>query len=128
MSLLDQIKKDVQVFVSDPNGFGTTLNLTAPNGQIAAITGLGTKHHFEVDEMGKAVNSKNTHFGFSEQELIETNPDYPIRNAKGEVDLMKHKIAYADSTGTVKTYMIQQWHPDETIGYIRGFLQDFKNG
>ena len=126
MSFLDQIKQDVQAIVSDPDGMTVQLTLTAPNNETATITGLGTKHNFEVDmQTGRGVNSKNTHFGFSEKTLSDANPNYPIRNTSGnnagEVNLSRHRVSYADSTGVVKEYIIEpgNWHADETIGYIQ---------
>jgi len=123
MSLVDQAKKDWQQITTDNvNGFGTEINLTAPNTTTLDIVGLATKHHIGIDDDGNVVNTKNAHISFSEQQLIDGG--YPTRDADGEVSLYGHKATWIDSTGTTITYVIREFFPDETIGVILCILGD----
>lgn len=127
MSLLEQIRIDIQDITSNANEFGVELTLTAPNGQTATLTGLHTKHHLGFDsDSGRDVNTKNAHVSFSEQALIDVNPAYPLRDANNEVHLREHKIKAKDSTGREWTYKVLSWFPDETVGLIVCVLNDWK--
>jgi hypothetical protein len=124
MSLLDDIKSDIEDFTSDEDGPTRSISFVAPTGETATINGLHTKHHFAHDTDGNPVNLKNAHISFSEGLLIAE--DYPVRNSHGEVDLTSHKVTVKDSTGTENTYIIRQWFPNETIGLITCLLMDFE--
>jgi hypothetical protein len=118
MGLMDTIRQDVAAITSDPEGFGVTLTLLAPNSETAQIVGLSSMHHFSVDSDGKPVNTKNGHVTFSESVLLGENPSYPVRNPSGEVDLKKHKVTVTFSSGVPKTYFIQHFFPNESSGAI----------
>lgn len=123
MGLIDRIKADAKRFSSDANGFGINISFTAPSAETATIVGLATKHHLSVGTDGLPVNSKNAHISFSEDLL--TAASYPVRTS-GEVNLKGHKVSWIDSTGVAKNYVIEQWFPDETVGFIVCILGDFE--
>lgn len=127
MGLTDQILKDVAQITADTSAFGVSLIFTAPNGQTATINGTHTKHHLGVNDEGHAINTKTVNVAFAESNLIAKNPSYPLRNAKGEVDLSKHKVKAKDSTGTLVTYIMRSWFPDEQCGLIVCILDDYKS-
>lgn len=124
MGLIDQAKQDIQNITSNQDEFGKEMTLTAPDGSTATVTGIHTKHHLAVDTDGRPVNSKNAHISVSEYFL--DLQDYPVRNDSGEVDLKNHRVTVKDSTGEDKTYLIQEWFPNETIGLITCILGDFE--
>jgi len=124
MGLIDVANKDIRKITADLNGWGVVIVLTALDLTSATINGLHTKHHLGIDTDGNPVNTKNAHISFSEQELIDAEPTYPIRNANDEVDLRNHKVLVKDSTGVDKSYVIREWMPDETIGLIVCILGD----
>jgi hypothetical protein len=126
MGLMQHIRQSVATITTDQNGFGVVLTLEAPNGQIAEVAGLHSKHHLGVDGDGNRVNSKNAHISFSESALLLINPLYPVRDPKGNVNLTKHKVIAEDSTGLNCKYVIQQWFPNESTGLIVCTLSDFK--
>lgn len=123
MGLIDQAKADIQQITSDLNGFGVSMTLLHPDGSTITIVGLHTKHHTSIDTDGNPINGKNAHIGFSEGLLV----GYNVRNANGEVSLKGHVVTVNDSTETPKSYVIREWFPDETIGYISCILGDYVN-
>lgn len=123
MGLIAQAKADIESITSNLNEFGVSMKFTSPGGETATITGLHTKHHLGIDTDGNAENTKKAHASFSEKFLL--NAGYPVRNSAGEVNLTGHKVEVADSTGVTKTYMVQQWFPDETLGHIVCILEDY---
>lgn len=127
MGLIDTINNDIKKITTDLSGFGVTMNLTTPDDVTSVdIDGLHTKHHLGIDTEGNQVNTKNAHISFSESELLEKDPAYPIRNVNQEVDLKGHKVIVKDSTGVDKNYVIREWYPDETIGLIVCILGDYQ--
>ncbi|MCE3278037.1 MAG: hypothetical protein K0S44_228 [Bacteroidetes bacterium] len=126
MSLIERARADIKDITSNTDGFGIEMTLTAPTSQTATIVGLHTKHWLSIDTEGNPVSSKNAHVSFSEEVLQTENPNYPIRNSDGEVDLSKHRFDVKDSTGLVKNYIAQSWRPDETMGLIVVILEDFE--
>lgn len=125
MGLIDTIKQDIQNITTDLSGFGIEINLTTPDDALSVdIVGLHTKHHLGIDTEGNQVNTKNTHIAISEQVLIDLG--YPVRNANEEVFLRDHKVLAKDSTGVLKSYVIREWFPDETIGLIVCILGDYQ--
>jgi len=85
---------------------------------------LATKHHIGIDDDWNVLNNKNAHISFSEQQLIDGS--YPTRNADGEVALYGHKAAWTASTGSLITYTIREFFPDETMGVILCILGDLE--
>lgn len=127
MGFVEQATELWQRFTSDINGWGVSINIETPSGsQNVDIVGLATKHHIGIDADGNLVNTKNTHITFAEKLL--TDVSYPVRNSNGEVALFNHRVNYADSTGTIKKYVIREWFPDETVGMIVCILGDFDDG
>lgn len=116
MGLIDRAKEDWQRFTTNTNEFGVVMTLEDLEFVQYAASGLFTKHHLGIDTEGNLVNTKNAHFSISEQVLTTLN--YPVRNASGEVDLKGHKLFVKDSTGIVKSFIIREFFPDETIGLI----------
>jgi hypothetical protein len=122
MSLVALAKADIQRITSNQNGWGVSLAFTAPSGETATITGTHSKHHLGTDTDGNRVNVKNASAAFSEQLLNDLA--YPVRNSDGEVYLPGHKLYVKDSTGFEKSYVIREWYPDETVGFIVVILGD----
>jgi len=124
MGLIDFIADDIKSITQSSNDFGLLLEFTAPNGTTASINGLATRHHFSLTTDGLPVNSRNVHCSFSESALAAKG--YPIR-INGEVNLRGHLVAWTDNTGTKKTYVVNEWFPDDLVGLIVCLLGDYKN-
>jgi len=107
------------------------ITLTSPvafvyNGDsITSITvqGMAAKHFVSLSTDGLPINSKNARITIIEADLVAFN--YPVRNAKGEVNLVNHFVDYKDSTGILKYMRVKEQMPDETIGSITCFLGDY---
>jgi hypothetical protein len=121
MSLVQRAINDIKAITSNKSDWAVGITLVSPTAETITTTGLFTKHHLGVDTDGNIVNSKNTHISISEENLA----GYPVRNLKGEVALRGHLATVKDSTGTSKTYKIEQSLPDETIGLIVMILGDY---
>lgn len=128
MGLLEQAKQDFAAITSSLDGFGREMLLRAPTGETALIVGLHSKHHLGINTDGTPVNSKNSHVSFSETVLMAANPLYPLRiGDKQEVSLKKHRVTVKDSTEVDKEYVITEFFPSETVGFIVCILGDYKN-
>lgn len=123
MSLKERAKKDVERYSSNKDtGFADEIVLTAPDNTIVTLNGLHTKTYMGVNTDGVTVSSKKAHVSFSEKFL--TDASYPVRNTAGDVDLKNHKVDVKDSTGVVKNYVVEEWFPDEEVGFIVCILED----
>lgn len=124
MGIRDLAKRDWQKYITSVSGAGDNLLIETPTGAPVAadinIRGLVMKHHLSFGTDGQAVNSMNAHITISESDLVAGS--YPVRNAKNEVSLHKHKVTYTDSAELEKTYLIIQAFPDETVGVITCIL------
>lgn len=117
MGLLEQAKKDTEAINTNLNDWSALQYWTNPGAtKTATVKGRHVKHHMGFDLEGKLVRTKNASCSFSEQTMVDAA--YPIRNAKGEVDLKNHLVNIVDSTGTLYKYIVEQWLPDETIGMV----------
>lgn len=122
--ILELARRDAKNYVKS-GGFEETISLSNPDGSASiSLTGFATKHHINFDSDGLPINSKNAHVTIDENYLLDN--DYPVRNSKGEVSLMKHRISVPDSTGVVRNYVVKENFPDETLGLIVLILGDFK--
>lgn len=115
VDLLAEARNDWRRFTQAD--FGIELTFTATDNTVAIVRGLASNHHYGVDpETGAPVNSKNSHCSVSEQLL--TDAGYPVRDITQIVDMRRHNVAYKDSTGLVKTYLIDSCMPSETTGML----------
>ena len=122
--LFDLIKRDAKSFINE-GGYQVDINLTTPdNSKSIDITGWGAKIAWSFDSDGNQVNTSNAHVTIDEDILIATG--YPYRNAKKEVSMLKHKISYKDSTGTVRNYQVRENLPDDNLGLIYLVIGDHK--
>lgn len=123
MSLLDQIRLDIEQITANDDEFAVPATFT-DGSQSATINVIHSKHHMAHDTDGNAVNVKNAHISFAENNL--TAEGYTVRNAAGEVAMINHRVTVADSTGTEKEYIIREAYPDEMVGLIVCILGDFE--
>lgn len=123
MGLIDQARLDIASILTNLDGFGQSITLTHPNGKVITTVGLHKKIRLGVDTEGNIINSLTATVTLSDTDLVAQN--YPYRNSKGEVDLAKHKVSIPDVTGIIRTYNMQSWHPDETLGLIVCYLNYF---
>jgi hypothetical protein len=127
-SLFDIIKRDAK-FIVQSGGYDIDIQITNIDGsQTANIRGWAVKVSGAFDSDGNQVNTKHVHITIDEDAL--TKLDYPVRTNKKngivEVDLMKHKVSFKDSSGQVKDYVVSQNVPDENLGLITLWLSDYK--
>ncbi len=127
MNLYERAAADLLRFSSDANGPGAEITFINPDDSITAtIRGIHGKHHTKVSTEGEMISSKVAHVSVSEKLL--TDAGYPVRNAKGHVDLNGHKVNVKDSTGIVNNYILSNggWYPDEMLGHIVCILEFFE--
>lgn len=123
-NLFQLAKRDAKFFVSN-GGFEESIELVTPSkDKSLQLTGFATKHHINFDSDGNPVNTKNVHICIDESVLVANG--YPVRNAKGEIFLKNHQVSFPDSSGIVKTYVVRENFPDETLGLIVCVLGDLK--
>lgn len=124
MGLLQQAQADIARITSDTSGFGSPITFTDPSGFAVTINGRANKIHLGVDTDGNESNFKKAYVGISESLLIAAG--YTVRNTKGDVNMIDHKVNVTDSTGTMRYYKINAQFPDETIGFIVFHLEAYK--
>lgn len=133
MGLIEKIQNDIRRITSDTNAFGVPIEFIAPTGETETISGLHTRHYLAIEQregnfsqqygtLSTRANTRNAHISFSELLLSETG--YPVR-VNNEVDLKGHKCRARDNSGLLRTYVIMEWYPDETIGLIVCILSDY---
>lgn len=123
-NLFQLAKRDAKFFVSN-GGFEEDIELVTPSkDKTLLLTGFATKHHINFDSDGNPINSKNVHICIDESVLVANG--YPVRNEKGEIFLKNHQVSFSDSSGIVKTYVVRENFPDETLGLIVCILGDLK--
>lgn len=121
---LDKARRDAKKYVTK-GGFHEDINMETVDGSVSVdITGFVSKHWINYDTDGSAVNSKNAHICIDEDALIKLN--YPVRNQDDEVYLMNHRVKTTDSTGSLKSYLVKEWFPDESLGLIVCILSDYE--
>jgi len=122
---LNRARRDAKKYVTK-GGFQEDIILESSNGlNKVEITGFVSKHWINFDTNGNSANSKNAHICIDEAQLLELG--YPVRNSKEEVFLRGHKVYTKDSSVVVKSYVINEWFPDETLGLIVCILGDYDN-
>lgn len=110
--------------ILESGGFQTTI--TIENSIYSCtISGIAFTHHLAFDAENNPVNSKHAHVTISEQSLIDAN--YTVRKSDGNLFMRNHLVSYADSTGTVKKYVVSENFADETLGTITLMLKSFGN-
>lgn len=122
MSLLDTAREDLAIFTGDLNDFGIEITFITPDDvKTVIVVGYATKHHTKFDEDGVRVSSKVASVSVMEKFL--TDLGYPVRQ-NSEVNMVDHKVSFADSTGNVRNYKITEMFPDESLGLITFMLSD----
>ncbi len=125
MNAYERAKRDIERITGNANEWGAEILMTAPDGiTTVKLNGIHAKIYFGVNTEGAMVNSQKAHISISEKFLTDAN--YPIRNAKNEVDLRDHRFTIKDSTGIAKNYVVNQFFPDETIGLISCILEKYE--
>lgn len=105
-------------------GHAVPVDLVTPDGLLTiTIAGLTSIHHMQFNGDGRPVNVKNAALSFSESALYD---NYPVRNDKGEVYMKGHLVKFKDSTGTERTLVVKENHPNQTIGAIVLILGEYK--
>lgn len=123
--ILELAKRDIKKISSNLNGWAVEVSLTTPDdSKTITFAGIHVKIGLGINTDGNMVTSKKAPLSFHEDYLTEQS--YPVRNASGEVSLMKHKVSVKDSTGVVKNYVIDQCFPDEALGLLSCILGDLK--
>lgn len=127
--LFDIIKRDAKFFVTK-GGYQVEIEMITPDGSMTInFTGWAVKVSGSFDSDGNQVNTKNVHITVDENILIENG--YPYKTIKKgatipEVDLIYHRVNFADSSGRLCNYYVRENFPDENLGLINVGLGDLK--
>jgi len=124
----DLAKKDWRRF--SQSSFDLDITLTSPPNptrETVVVKGIGTRNIIKIIETdGQEAIGENVHIGINEPQLIENNPNYPVRNADGLVDLNGHQVAFVNSNNDLFQFRIKNVYPDSTVGMIMADLEDLK--
>lgn len=126
MNLTERAIVDCLKISTNKKEFAVDIELTDLEGNSYHVVGLHTKHANSIDkDNGAIVKGKNATCSIHEREILRAAPSYPIRDSRGEVAMIGHKIFVKDSTDEIKNYIVLQNWPDETIGLITFILGDY---
>jgi len=110
-------KRDAKRFVNSPNGMAIDIQVKTPDrSQTFEITGWAVKHSISFDSDGNQANTKIARVLVDEDVLVAKG--ITVRNARGEIDLIKYKFNFKDSSGVLKGYSARETLPDENLGLI----------
>lgn len=123
MSLLDEIRDDVNDIINNEDEFAIAVTIRKDDYTIADVFGTFGKHHTKINGEGMVINSRSTSITITEKALLDAG--YPVRDSDGLVDLIGHIITFKDSTGENKTYTVREQYPDETLGIIPLILDTY---
>jgi hypothetical protein len=114
--MLETARADARKIVSDPAGATSEMTFVSEGGaHTAVIWGLDAVTHYNYSE-AMTVNTQNGRVTISEQELVDKG--YPTRDARGDINLTGGTVSLADANGTIRRYLIEQAHPDNTLGMV----------
>ena len=118
--ILDLAKKSSKQFLKKQ---GQTIFMTDRNDLRVETVGFSTNHWIEYETEGNPIDSKSIHICVDEDDL--TSKNYTLKR-NDEVDLRGHKIELSHSGGQVKTFVVDRWFPDRTLGLIVCILGDYE--
>lgn len=116
-ALLNHARKMASA-IATSGGFTVTATLSTPdNVTTLPVTGLGTGTWMVFDDLrqGKPVNSTSNSFNIPESQLKAAG--YPYLS-NGRINLLKHKLTVTDDAGMAGTFVIDEQHPNATLGLI----------
>lgn len=117
-NILKQAKIDAAKIAAS-GGFEVDVILTSPDAaNSVTVTGIGTGTWMTFDdtEQGRSFNSSSNSIDIPEQLLIDAA--YPYKNSKGYVDLEKHTVHLNDEASMTGKFVINEVHPNATLGLI----------
>lgn len=121
-NIFDLAKRDFKRFVTS-GGYNIDIEMRTPDKSLTInIQGWAVKHHLSFDSDGNQVNTKIARITVDEDVLVQNG--FTVRNAKGEVDLLKYKVIFKDSSGVDRGYSVRESFPDENFGLIMLILND----
>lgn len=125
MSLNDLAIVDANQFTTDTDsGFGVDFIMYQADLTEVALRGTTARHHTGYDTDGVRISSSNAHVAVSEIEM--TSKGIVVRNAKGNVDLLRRRVRVPDSSGQQREYIVDEQFPDESIGIVVLALTDYE--
>jgi len=120
--ILALAREDSRMYITK-GGFESDITIKSADGSLTvSLTGFATKHHISFDTDGTLVNAKNAHICISETELGELG--FPVR-VNEEIFLLDCVVTFEDSSSVIKTYIVRESYPDETLGLIVCILGDY---
>ncbi len=122
MSLVDQVRLDIECITENLNDFGQNMNITNGTDSIDVV-GFHTKHHTAFDIDGAPVNVKIASVSVTEKQFVTAS--YPYRDSDGDVYLHDNIVTVKDSTGDDKTYTVRENYADEYVGLIILILGEY---
>lgn len=125
MGLMDIAKSDAKAYMTDTEEWAVEQLWAVTNGVMVVsktIRGTAFKHHLKVNDLGAVTNSKNARVTVHVDELEAA--EYPYRDTNGAIKLLKHRVTFADVSGTQATYVVQEQWPNDMLGLVVCTLGD----
>jgi hypothetical protein len=107
-------------------GFGTAITFTADPANIVTVNGVAIKHNTEFDASGKMVAGTLT-ASVTVSESVLRAQNYPVRNARNEINMKGNKVTFTDPSGLENTYVINKVRLGDTHGIIVCELGFYRN-
>jgi hypothetical protein len=113
MSLFDDARSDALDMLADMD----PVELKTPDGDVAVtVPAMGVRHHMKMADSGNITNSLVARITVHEDALLAAG--YTVRNTKGEVALVNHKVTWTDNRNVTATYIVREQWPNDELGVI----------
>jgi hypothetical protein len=127
MGLAEQAIEDNMDITSNEDDFAIPVILESPDGIIAELAGLSTKHKQTlVSDDNRITNSTRVAVAINERNITKANPDYPVRE-NGVVSLKDHFASLKFVDHELTKYIVMEVFPDEKLGLIVLLLGEYKD-
>lgn len=115
-SAIDLFRRDAKFFLTQ-GSVNIPIKMFNPNKSIEIdLTGWGDKHHLSFDTDGNQVNSKIVKITVTEKDLVDKG--FSVRDANGNVNLLKYKVQFKDSSEVLRSFNVREVFPNENFGII----------
>lgn len=124
--ILSAARKDFRKIASS-GGFEEAMTLKNPDGSVFLIfKNLHVGHNMAFDTDGARLSSESISIGIDM--LLLDSVGYPYINPKTlKPDFKGHKVEAPDYTGIIQKYVINEWYPNKTFGYMNCILGHSKD-
>lgn len=125
MSLRDLAEADLAFILEDSvTGFGWSITLTDPAGQVGAFTGFSNDIAQAIDpDTGQVVSGRSASVSLRISSL--TAGGFGLPRGIADASIKPWLVAFDDINGGAHTFKVQASDPDRTLGVVNCILEAY---